>query len=190
LRRISAEYAENVSPKPLCSGLVCALLLAACGGSSHSSTSASTAPAATNASATSTTSAASATTPPPQINTTTATKTKAKTKTTVTLTHTSTPVAPPPVAGPRVPATYTILPNDVLSPPSISVPAGYRVQLTFRAHGARVTVLVLTPHRVKLNVSPGGEASKVISGLPKGAYPIVIAGAARGSLVIGSAPGP
>jgi hypothetical protein len=89
-----------------------------------------------------------------------------------------------------VPATFTILPKDVLSPPSISVPAGYRVQLTFLTHGAPATVLVLAPHRVTLKVPAGGEASKVISGLPKGAYPIVIGGAARGSLVIGSAPGP
>jgi hypothetical protein len=180
-----------VSSKLLWSGLLCALLLAACGGSSHSSTGASTTRAATSATTSATTSAATTTaetsaTTPQAINTGTATKTK----TAVTLTRTSTPAAPPPVTGPRVPATFTILPKDVLSPPSISVPAGYRVEITFLSHGAPATVLVLTPHRVTLKVSAGGEASKVISGLPKGAYPIVIGGAARGSLVIGSAPGP
>jgi hypothetical protein len=89
-----------------------------------------------------------------------------------------------------VPATFTIAATGTLSPPTISVPTGYRVQLTFLDHGAAVTVRVLTPHRLTLNVPAGGEASKLISGLPKGTYPIMIGGTSRGSLVIGSVPGP
>jgi hypothetical protein len=140
-------------------------------------------------------SVASTTTAAATIDTTTS-STATTIKTSVTLphtrsrTHTQARVAPPPATGPRVPATFTVAAGGTLTPPEISVPVHYRVELTFLDHGGAVAVRVLTPHPVTLNVPAGGEASKVISGLPKGTYPIAVNGATRGSLVIGSAPGP
>jgi hypothetical protein len=185
MRQISAEYAGNVSPKLRCSGLVCALALAGCGGSSHSST-----PAVTH-SETQQTSITVSTTTSSATKQTTARATKTTTTTSASSTHTHTPIAPPPAAGPRGPATFTILASGAISPPLISVPVGYRVQLTFDAHGGGASSVVLVaPHPVRLSVPPTGEASRVVSGLAKGTYPIKVNGTTRGALTIGSTPGP
>jgi hypothetical protein len=137
----------------------------------------------------------STTTTVPKIDTTTL-STATTTKASVTLrrirsrTHTQTQAAPPPATGPRVPATFTVAAGGMLTPPEVSVPTGYRVQLTFIDRGGMAAVLVRTPHPISLSVPAGGEASRLISGLRKGTYPIAVNGATRGSLVIGSAPGP
>ncbi len=185
MRRISAEYAGNVSPKLICSGLVCGALLAGCGGSSHSSTTAATHSETQQASITVSTTTAQ--TPSGTISTTT---TSTTTHTTAhTTTHT--PVAPPPVAGPRVPATFTVLSSGALSPPTISVPVGYVVQVTFIDHGSTTAhAIVHTPRPLSIVAPPGGDAYLLVSHLPKGTYPIDVNGTARGSLTIGSAPGP
>jgi hypothetical protein len=184
MRRISAEYAGNVSPKLLCSGLLVALLLAACGGTSHSSSSTTTASSATTAStsSTATTTVRSKSVP---------TATTAKTTTATTRDATKTPVAPPAASGPRVPATYTIGAGGTLSPQVISPPAGYTVEITFIDQGSAVDhVTVNTPRPLRLVVPAGGDSSQLVSHLPKGSYSIIVNGTKRGSLVIGSAPGP
>lgn len=107
--------------------------------------------------------------------------------------HTTTKkaVAPPPAAGPRVPATYTIATGGTLSPTTISVPTGYTVEVTFVNHGNTTeTATVRTPKPVTVTTAPGAEADALVSHLRKGTYPILINGNERGSLVIGSAPGP
>jgi hypothetical protein len=184
--RISAEYAGNVSPRPICSGLLCALALAGCGGSSHSSTTAVTRSETQQASiAVSTTNSS---TTAQTANTTTS---AATTTTSASTTHTHTPVAPPPAAGPRVPATFTVLSTGALSPPTVSVPVGYVVQVTFIDHGsATAHAIVHTPRPLDIVAPPGGDGFLLVSRLPKGTYAIDINGKMRGALVIGSAPGP
>jgi hypothetical protein len=90
-----------------------------------------------------------------------------------------------------VPATFTISSGGTVSPTQVSVPAGYRVQLTFINKGSSPTsVIVLTPDALHLTVPAGGDTSQIVSGLKKGSYAIVIGAADRAALVIGSAPGP
>jgi hypothetical protein len=65
------------------------------------------------------------------------------------------------------------------------------VQVTFIDHGgAEAHAIVHTPKPLDIVAPPGGEAYLLVSHLPKGTYSIDIDGAARGSLVIGAAPGP
>ena len=90
-----------------------------------------------------------------------------------------------------MPATYTVLSSGALSPPTISIPTGYTVELTFIDKGsARVHAIVHTPKPVDIVAPPGGDSYLLVSHLPKGTYAIDINGVARGSLVIGAAPGP
>jgi hypothetical protein len=175
-----------VSPKVICPGLLCALALAGCGGSSRSSTTAVTHSETQQASITVSTTNSSTTAQTTSTTTSTATNT-----TSASSTHTHTPVAPPPVAGPRVPATYTVLSTGALSPPTVSVPVGYVVQVTFIDHGsATAHVIVHTPKPLDIVAPPGGDAYLLVSRLPKGTYTIDVNGKTRGALVIGSAPGP
>jgi hypothetical protein len=173
----------NVSRRTLCSGLLFGLLLSACGSSTHSTSSSvlsgttSSAPASTTTAATSTRTRTSAT--------------STSTSTTAARTTTKKVTAPPPASGPRVPATYTIAAGGTLTPPTISIPAGYTVEITFVDHGgSTATATVRTPKPTVLDIPPGGESYALVSHLRKGTYPIEINGAERGSLVIGSSPGP
>jgi hypothetical protein len=90
-----------------------------------------------------------------------------------------------------VPATFTILSSGAISPPTISVPVGYIVQVTFIDHGSTTAhAIVHTPKPLDIVAPPGGDAFLLVSRLPKGTYPIEVNGTTRGSLTIGSAPGP
>jgi hypothetical protein len=90
-----------------------------------------------------------------------------------------------------VPATFTVLSSGAISPPTISVPVGYVVQVTFIDHGSTTAhVIVHTPKPLSIVAPPGGDAYRLVSHLPKGTYPIEVNGTTRGSLTTGSAPGP
>ena len=160
-----------------------ALLLAACGGSSPAGTTAVTHSLTQRESITVSSSVYS--------HSVTISTTHTTTSSSVATTHTHTPVAPPAASGPRVPATYTIGSSGSLTPPQISIPAGYRVQLTFIDNGsAAASVVVMTPHPLHLTAPAGGDASTILSGLKKGSYTVTVNGTVRGSLAIGSSPGP
>jgi hypothetical protein len=158
--------------------MVGGLLLSACGSSSHATSApggAATAPATTKPATTTTATTPSATT-------TTAAKRRSKPPKIT---------APPPVSGPRIPATYTIAADGTLAPPTVSVPAGYTIQVTFVDHGsAKDTALVHTPKPLDIMIAPGGDSYLLTSHVPKGTYAIDINGTVRGSLVVGAAPGP
>lgn len=90
-----------------------------------------------------------------------------------------------------MPATYTVLASGALSTRTISVPAGYTVEVTFIDQSSvTVHAVVHTPKPLHIVAPPGGDAYLLVSHLPKGTYAIDINGVARGSLVIGAAPGP
>ncbi len=90
-----------------------------------------------------------------------------------------------------MPATFTVLSSGAISPPTISVPVGYVVQVTFIDHGSTTAhVIVHTPKPLDIVAPPGGDGFLLVSRLPKGTYPIQVNGATRGSLTIGAAPGP
>lgn len=160
-----------------------ALLLAACGGTSHSSSTTTTSSATTaSTSSTVTTTTHSKSVP---------TATTAETTTATTRSATKTPVAPPSASGTRVPATYMIGASGTITPPTISVPVGYTVEITFIDQGSSADkVTVSTPRPVRLVVPSGGDSYVLVTQLPKGSYPIIVNGTKRGSLVIGAAPGP
>jgi hypothetical protein len=92
----------------------------------------------------------------------------------------------------RVPATYTITASGLLSPRTVSAPAGYNVQLTFvNRDAAAASVIVHTKPLLELAVPSHRTLSAAERHLPKGTYRISINGHdGAGTLVIGSAPGP
>ncbi len=88
----------------------------------------------------------------------------------------------------RVPATFTIKPGGTVTPPTITVPAHFRVQLTVISGDGRTHRVVL--HGQSLAVPAHGQASALFHALPTGNYPLQVDGAPRGVLTIGGAPGP
>jgi hypothetical protein len=91
----------------------------------------------------------------------------------------------------RVPATYTIAADGALTPPAVSAPAGYDVQVAFIDPGPDADAIVVHTHTpVSLAVGPGARTYVLLKHPPKGTYGIDINGRRRGTLVIGSSPGP
>jgi hypothetical protein len=91
-------------------------------------------------------------------------------------------------SGVRLPATFVIHSGGRLTPSLIGAPTGVPVQLTvisgdFKAHRAAVAGHTLS-------VPAGGRSSLLLSGLGKGNYPLTVDGARRGTLVVGTQPGP
>lgn len=149
------------------------LLLAGCGGAKSASTSS--------------TPTTSLTIPP-----ITTTRQTTGTKTTVTLTQTTTATkttaTKTTAVNARVPATFTVKPGGSVSPPTITVPAQFTVQLTVISGDGRPHRAVL--HGRSLAVPAHGHASTLIRGLPAGSYPLQVDGARKGALTIGGSPGP
>ena len=91
----------------------------------------------------------------------------------------------------RLPATFTILPGGSLSPATITAPAHIPVALTvISGDGRSHRVLVRTPVQYVLTVPAHGRGSILLTGLKAGRYPLDVDGTAKGTLVIGGAPGP
>ncbi|MBV8221158.1 MAG: hypothetical protein JO325_22055 [Solirubrobacterales bacterium] len=175
--------------------LLCVLLLVVavgCGSSGPGSASRSTSTAATGpGTTTSATGATTATT----TATTTQTAPLTANGTPPTAPDTNPPTAPSRTSTPpsdvRLPATFTILPNGALSPPTVTAPARIPVLVTVvsgdgRAHHAVLRTRV--PH--ELAVPAHGRASVFLTGLEDGRYALDIDGAPKGALVVGGAPGP
>jgi hypothetical protein len=168
-----------------------ALLVAGCGGSSHSATH-----------------RVSPTTPPVQTATIPATTATTKSTTTPTI-STQTKATPSggaglPSSGPpkpssngggttnaRIPATYQISASGQVSPPVITAPAFLAIQLTVVAGDGRAhTVTLKTPTPHTFHVAAGARGQILIPGLRAGRYPLAIDGADKAALVTGGEPGP
>jgi hypothetical protein len=90
----------------------------------------------------------------------------------------------------RVPARFEVR-GGRLSPAEIKVPAFLRVELAVRSRDNRPhTVLLAAPRTEVLAVPPGGRASLVMPGLPKGRWELSVDGHPAGAIVAGSQPGP
>ncbi len=151
-----------------------ALLAAGCGGSKSTSTrSTPTAPAAQS----------TVTTTPSRTTTTVTTK---PTTTTAKTTTTATTGA----VNARVPARFTISPSGTVSPPTITVPAHFAVELIVVSDGGAHRITLRTPHPATLSVRAHGQASTLIRSLRTGSYPLQVDGVPKGALVIGGSPGP
>jgi hypothetical protein len=161
--------------------LISCLLLAACGGSPHSTSSSAGSSASITTStpaATSTTTTAVTSSRPPEVP---AGKAQSSTA--------SNPTAPD--TDVRLPAAFAIEPGGSLRPPLVAAPKGVAIQLQLRNLDSRPHSFVLdSPKRYSVEVQPRGRATVTITGLRKGTYRILIDGAPRGRLLIGSAPGP
>jgi hypothetical protein len=143
------------------------LFIGGCGGSSHStSPTTATAPIAS-----------------------TPTSATGPTKTATTTTSTSAPTTSKGgSSNVRVPATFVLKPNGQLSPPQISVPSGFTVQVTVAAADRSPHNVLVAGH--SLRIFPGGRASTRLRGLPKGHYVVKVDGRSAGVLVVGVQPGP
>lgn len=97
--------------------------------------------------------------------------------------------APPEDA--RIPATFTIVPGGSLNPPTITAPEHIPVQVTVVSGDGRPHSVVLrTPTTRAFAVPAHGHATVLLTGLKLGRYALDVDGTARGTLVIGGAPGP
>jgi hypothetical protein len=148
-----------------------AVFLAGCGGAK--STSSSSAPTT------------SLTSPP---LTTTSQTTRTETTVTLTPTTTATTTTATTAVNARVPARFTIEPGGRATPPTITVPPHFAVELIVVSGDGRPHRAVL--HGESLPVPVQGQASTLLRSLPAGSYPLRVDGARRGTLVIGGSPGP
>jgi hypothetical protein len=100
----------------------------------------------------------------------------------------TTTTSPPPEAHAEIPALYTVTNGGSVIPSTISVPAAIPVELTVLSRDGRAHTATLKGHT--LRIPAGGRASVLISGLNAARYPLTIDGRDRGTLVIGTQPGP
>jgi hypothetical protein len=165
------------------------LVLAACGGSSHSSSSTSSAsPSATRTAA------------PTSV---TGTGTVSAGPTTTTATTSSRPPEVPKNKAPkhskatapntnvRIPAAFIIGAGGAITPPLISVPPKVTIELLLHnrdtlAHRVQLSVA----HFPTVSVPPGGSKTTDISGVSKGNYRLLVDGTTRARIVVGAVPGP
>jgi hypothetical protein len=90
-----------------------------------------------------------------------------------------------------IPAVFLIGPGATLTPPSVSVPSGVSIALAVADHDGRAhTVVLAAPTRHVLHVPAGRSIGGLISGLPDGAYRLLVDGVARGRIVVGAQGGP
>ena len=181
---------------PAIAGLIGSLVLAACGGSGHSTSaarSATTGSAAATPTATATTTAATTTVATTTVSTiTTATTSSRPPEVPAGKAESSTSSHPTaPDTDVRLPADFVIEPDDSLTPPFVAAPVGVTIQLGVRNLDREAHSFVLdTPKPYTIAVAPRGQATVLIAGLRKGTYRLLVDGTPRGQLVIGSAPGP
>ncbi|MCP9490829.1 MAG: hypothetical protein MSC31_13285 [Solirubrobacteraceae bacterium MAG38_C4-C5] len=93
--------------------------------------------------------------------------------------------------GNRVPAVFELGPDDMLEPPTVSVPEFLGIRLEVRSsddEAHRIELLVDPP--VQLTVAPGGSAGLDVMGQREGRYALEVDGARAGTLVVGVEPGP
>jgi hypothetical protein len=91
----------------------------------------------------------------------------------------------------RLPAVYTILPGDRVSPPTISAPTGVRINLRVFSGDLKVHHVVLhSPGDPTLSVPAHGSAAVNVSPLTAGHYALYVDGTDRALLIVGVAPGP
>ncbi len=93
--------------------------------------------------------------------------------------------------GNRVPAVFELGPDDMLEPPTVSVPEFLGIELVVRSsddEAHRIDLLINPP--VQLTVSPGGSVSLGVTGQREGRYALEVDEARAGTLVVGVEPGP
>jgi hypothetical protein len=91
----------------------------------------------------------------------------------------------------RLPAVYTILPGEKVSPGTVSAPAGVTIDLRVSSGDSRPHHVVLhTPGDPILTVPAKGSASLTIASLKNGHYALYVDGTDRAALIVGVAPGP
>jgi hypothetical protein len=91
----------------------------------------------------------------------------------------------------RIPAAFTIAAGGAVTPPLISVPPNVTIELQLRNHDSLAhRVQLSVAHFPTASVPPGGSKTTDISGVPKGNYRLIVDGAPRARIVVGSVPGP
>jgi hypothetical protein len=178
--------------RPAMVALLMPLVLAACGGSSHSSTSSASTAAQSTPSSSSSSSTAS-------------TQSPASSSTSLTTSTTRPPEVPrsreghrnrsphpvAPASGVRIPASFTIQHGGALTPTVISVPKGVTIELQVKdldSHGHSIRVDV--PAAPTVGVSPGASASAAVTGLANGSHRVLEDGHPAATILVGTQGGP
>jgi hypothetical protein len=172
--------------RTLCTAVLMTLFVAACGGSSH--------PSSSTATTTSTTSSAT---------TATSTGTVSAGPTTTTATTSSRPPEVPKNKAPkhskptapntdvRIPAAFIIRAGGAVTPPLISAPANVTIELQLHNEDAKAHRLTLSvPHFRGVAVPAHGTTTADVTGVPRGDYRLLVDGAPRARIVVGTVPGP
>jgi hypothetical protein len=177
--------------RPVCLALLTALLIAACGGSSHSSSSASSASSASSTTSTASpaTNATSTVSAGPSTTTATTSARPPEVPKNRALRHSSKPTVPN--TNVRIPAAFVIRAGGGVTPPLISVPAHVTVELELHNEGAKArTVQLSVPNAGAAAVPAHGVTTITVTGLSKGTYRLLVDRVARARIVIGAVPGP
>jgi hypothetical protein len=168
--------------------IAASLLLAACGGSSHSSTGTRTATAAGDG----------------LTRTVSITRQKVSHATTTTTSSTSAPPEVPKAKkekhhgrshavsqGVHVETGVTVAASGDVSPSVVSIPSGVGVEIHVANHGSSVATVALgVPGDPIVHVAPGASATLHTDGLKDGTYRILVNDTPRGQLIIGAQGGP
>jgi hypothetical protein len=182
--------------RALCAAILATLLIAACGGSGHSSNSTRPTTSATTSSVTTATSTVSAPT------TTTATSTVSAGPTTTATTSSRPPEVPKnkapkhskptaPNTNVRIPAAFTIAAGGAVTPPLISGPPEVTIELQLHNRDAKAHRVTLSvPRFGGVAVPAHGTTTTEVTGAPKGSYRLLVDGAAKARIVVGAVPGP
>jgi hypothetical protein len=166
--------------RALLPALILAAALAGCGGDDEQTSATQATPAPPPATVTATPSATPTATPTPTATTQpTPTSTSAEDQ--------------PGGAGDeeaiRVPAEFTISPDGKISPPQISVPAFFQIEITVHNKSAQ-PVGVTWAGDALMTVPPNGSAAKTVKGRKKGNYVVSAQPGGDALIVTGAKPGP
>ncbi len=162
--------------RALCTLLPAVLLLAGCGGSSHSTTSAASSTASASTTSISSTS-------------TSATTTSSSGSASVSASaSTSSKIKPNNGNHVYVDARFAVQAGGRLSPAQVSVPGSVAVALIVVSKDTSAHEVQLAGK--KLSVPAGRQASTLVKGLRNGHHEITVDGSQAGALVVGVAPGP
>jgi hypothetical protein len=89
----------------------------------------------------------------------------------------------------RVPAEFTISPDLKISPPQISVPAFFQIEITVRNRSGQPVEVTWAGSKL-MTVQPHGGASTIVKGRKKGSYVVSAQPGGDALIVTGAKPGP
>jgi hypothetical protein len=91
----------------------------------------------------------------------------------------------------RIPAAFVIGAGGAVTPPLISTPANVTIELQLRNQDAKAhRVMLSVPRFGGVGVPAHATTTTDVTGVPKGTYRLLVDGAPRARIVVGTVPGP